>query len=428
MKKDKKRKKKVKETGPSNIRIIDDDIDLKAVPAREEDDDDMAYAPAEEKPLVAAVVDERPNYLKRKDIDRSRWKTLDPVDVKVKEEPNTPSTSNTTTENTKEKHHRRHDSDSDISPPRRRHDSDSDLSPPRVTKRSSVVSLDDDLSPPRRRTRHDSDSDLSPPRRSSISPSRRRHHDDKRRHVSPTPNRETSDKYKTSHRERTSRDSSSRRKESDRHTLSGKVAGLSDSKSVREEIKKLKSKEGDMLKAVGEDALGRNAKTVYRDKSTGKIRDLEAEASVNVKVDPEEEARNAKYQEWSQGLKQREERKQKIEENLKEMEKPLARYEDDVDREAFLRERELEDDPMLQYMRKKKQKETVKEASGKGEIVFVKPRYQGPPAPPNRFGIQPGYRWDGVNRSNGFEQKLTDRAAERNAIQEEAYKWSTEDM
>ena len=48
--------------------------------------------------------------------------------------------------------------------------------------------------------------------------------------------------------------------------------------------------------------------------------------------------------------------------------------------------------------------------------------------PENRFGIRPGYRWDGVDRSNGFEKALLLRQAEKVAIKEVAWKWSTEDM
>ena len=48
--------------------------------------------------------------------------------------------------------------------------------------------------------------------------------------------------------------------------------------------------------------------------------------------------------------------------------------------------------------------------------------------PENRFGIRPGYRWDGVDRSNGFEKALFLRQAEKVAIKEVAWKWSTEDM
>ncbi|KAH9244997.1 hypothetical protein BASA81_017551 [Batrachochytrium salamandrivorans] len=61
-------------------------------------------------------------------------------------------------------------------------------------------------------------------------------------------------------------------------------------------------------------------------------------------------------------------------------------------------------DPMAQFLSRddgKKKKEEELTATGK-------PKFKGARAAPTRFGtgIPPGYRWDGVDRSNGFELQL----------------------
>jgi pre-mRNA-splicing factor CWC26 len=57
----------------------------------------------------------------------------------------------------------------------------------------------------------------------------------------------------------------------------------------------------------------------------------------------------------------------------------------------------LLDDPMLEYLRSKANGDDT------DNLITVKKKsaYRGPPAPPNRYKILPGSRWDGVDRSNG---------------------------
>jgi pre-mRNA-splicing factor CWC26 len=80
----------------------------------------------------------------------------------------------------------------------------------------------------------------------------------------------------------------------------------------------------------------------------------------------------------------------------------VARGADDVVMNEELRERERWNDPAAKFLSSRPGggKKTGGGGGGKGG----KPVYQGG-FQPNRYGLRPGYRWDGVDRSNGFEAK-----------------------
>ena len=103
---------------------------------------------------------------------------------------------------------------------------------------------------------------------------------------------------------------------------------------------------------------------------------------------------------------------------------PFARHRDDVEHQEHdqtLRDQIRPDDPMANYMKEKRRKKEKK----RGRKL-----YKGPPPPPHRFGqeIQPGYRWDGTDRSGGFEKKLLAAMAHHNQDSERAYRWRSADM
>ncbi|XP_055963586.1 BUD13 homolog isoform X2 [Sorex fumeus] len=296
----------------------------------------------------------------------------------------------------------KHDSNADLSPPRKkqakthytarkpspgRRNSDSDLSPPR--NRPRPQSSDSDLSPPRRKQRASSDSDLSPPRRkrranssdSDLSPPRR----------------------------------SQPRGKKAAHMYSGAKTGLvlTDIQQEQQELRKRDQE------TVALEAEFQHAETVFRDKS-GRKRNLKMERLEQRKKAEKDSERDELYAQWGKGLVQSRQQQQNVEDAMKEMQKPLARYIDDEDLDRMLREQEREGDPMANFIKKNKAKENKSKKA--------RPRYNGPAPPPNRFNIWPGYRWDGVDRSNGFEQKRFARLASKKAIEEMAYKWSVEDM
>ncbi|XP_028563925.2 BUD13 homolog [Podarcis muralis] len=301
----------------------------------------------------------------------------------------------------------RHDSesDSDSPPPRRsaKTSSDSDLSPPRASRstHSQRPSSPSDLSPPRRTRGKSSDSDLSPPRRGQEG-RRKAHRSESPPDLSP-PRRAKDTKGKDGIQKGP-------------QMLSGGKAGLVSAELLRKEQHELRKQQSSSKHLEVE---SRHAETVFRDKS-GRKRDLKQELLEQRKKAEEKSERDEQYAKWGKGLTQSRQQQQNVEDAAKEMQKPLARYIDDQDLDKMLREQEREGDPMAEFLKKKKAKEK--------KDTKEKPRYNGPAPPLNRFNIWPGYRWDGVDRSNGFEQKRFARISSKKAVQELAYKWSVEDM
>ncbi|KAG1840703.1 Pre-mRNA-splicing factor of RES complex-domain-containing protein [Suillus subalutaceus] len=155
--------------------------------------------------------------------------------------------------------------------------------------------------------------------------------------------------------------------------------------------------------------------TIYRDASGRKI-DTKAARAEAARKKREREEKEAKKMEWGKGLVQKQEedaRKRQLEKNRS---LPFARRADDKELNEELKAKERWNDPAAAFLTKSRSKGPRK------------PEYTGPSPPPNRFGIKPGYRWDGVDRGNGFEKKYFQRHNERKRNTAASYEWSVDDM
>eukprot|EP00076_Gallus_gallus_P033434 XP_024998972.1 BUD13 homolog isoform X7 [Gallus gallus] len=298
---------------------------------------------------------------------------------------------------------KRYDSDPDSSPSlRKRARSPGHKKPSRTKDASPVKKLrrDSDSPPPRRGTQNASEADLSPQGKNHRAlPS------GKGQHGSKSPPDLSRHHYPD--------DKGSPKKG---NMMSGVRAGLVSADVLRREQQELRKQERSS-KHLEEES--RHTETIFRDKS-GRKRDLVQERLEQQQKDEAKSERDEQYARWGRGLAQGRQQQQNVEDAIKEMQKPLARYIDDEDLDRMLREQEREGDPMAEFIRKRKAKESKEKKE--------KPRYSGPAPPLNRFNIWPGHRWDGVDRSNGFEQQFFARMANKKAVQELAYKWSIEDM
>jgi hypothetical protein len=166
--------------------------------------------------------------------------------------------------------------------------------------------------------------------------------------------------------------------------------------------------------------------TVYRDEK-GRIIDKS-----QTKEAQKKELQKVNYEnleKWAKGIIQKEEINQKREEIKLAKEEPFARYDIDKSTEEDYRKKFRFGDPMKGLLSIHKYESGIILDSGdrSGSRGFFLPKCKFT-APVNRFGITPGYRWDGVDRGTGFERKYLESINSRRAREEEYHKIRTEDM
>lgn len=292
---------------------------------------------------------------------------------------------------------RRYDSDANDRLRRKGHDYEYGTASKRTKRHNAARGPDEiELS---RKTRYDSDDDV---------PSRkvkRRDSDDRERNEQ-TQYDSASERRSKGRKDHKSGDSEDRRG----RMSSGHLAGLQKVDDFRDTERQIQEKRRkDAQSMVDRHGMG---ETVYRNEMgqkvdsppTKKLRQLNQKEQVDLNKGRVQKEQEASFQNQFRELQGT----------------SFARHADDSGLESLRKDAIRKGDPMAKFAGKK----TTRTASEKPD----RPYYKGPAPKPNRFGIRPGYRWDGVDRGNGFEDKALASKFSANLKKEQAYRWSTSDM
>ena len=177
----------------------------------------------------------------------------------------------------------------------------------------------------------------------------------------------------------------------------GALAGLQTAAQVSKALKKKQKAEMKAMQDADLASGGLAQQTIYRDASGRMInvKQKQDEAAEKAREDERKAKEEAESGKGDVQRREKEARRRDLEE-AKVM--TVARGADDEKMNAELKERERWNDPMAQLLATKKSSSKGGKSKGGGKT------YQGA-FEPNRYGIRPGWRWDGVDRGNGFERK-----------------------
>lgn len=157
--------------------------------------------------------------------------------------------------------------------------------------------------------------------------------------------------------------------------------------------------------------------TIYRDAS-GRIINVamkraEARRAEEQKAEKEEAARDALM-----GDVQRQEREARREQLQEARAMPLARTAEDEAMNDELKDQQRWNDPAAEFL--------TKSTGGGGVSKTGKPMYKGG-FQPNRYGIRPGHRWDGVDRGTGFEKEWFAARNRKGRMENLEYEWQMDE-
>lgn len=156
--------------------------------------------------------------------------------------------------------------------------------------------------------------------------------------------------------------------------------------------------------------------TIYRDAS-GRIINVAMKRAEARKAEQQQKEKEEAAREMQMGdvqKRERESRKQRLHE-AKAM--PVARTIEDEELNEEMRGRQRWNDPAAQFLTNTR---------GPGTSVTGRPLYKGA-FQPNRYGIRPGHRWDGVDRANGFEKDWFASRNRKGRIEELEYQWQMDE-
>ena len=203
----------------------------------------------------------------------------------------------------------------------------------------------------------------------------------------------------------------------------GSKAGLVHLKQYEEDQARNEKKRNELDKKIFND--NQPMETIYRDKDGNQ---LSASAAFEKKQKLEKEQKELEKKQKimnNLGAVQMKEsiKNKKMFEDIKKS--TFSRYKNDKQLQKELKSRQRVDDPMAKFVHNEGNNSSSSTSNVKNINPNNVPLKQ---ALPNRFKIKPGYRWDGVDRGNGFEMRLLHSISKKKIDEERKYVYASRNM